>query len=69
MTDRPAEINEWIAKRALASTSTVVDLFERALYLKEALLVAFPAYHEHKGAAQLYAQLQRKAERLAGRNE
>jgi hypothetical protein len=46
----------------------VVDLEERSRYLQRALLAAFPAYRQHKGAEPLYDQLQKKAERLAHPN-
>jgi hypothetical protein len=44
LTDRPGDMDEWLIERAIASSTTVVDLGERVHYLRKALSTAFPAY-------------------------
>ena len=66
LTDRPADMDEWLIVRAIASTTTVVDLGERVHYLRKALSAAFPAYKHTPTVDQLYEKLQRKATKHAG---
>jgi hypothetical protein len=69
MSERPAEMDEWISLRALASTSSIVDLEERLSVLKRSLFAAFPAYQEVSVATKLFAEVKAKADRLAGRRQ
>lgn len=67
MSDRPAEIDEWILKRALLSKSTVVDLASRAEYLRKAVVSSYPAYKPSADAGRLSVQVARKAKNLSGK--
>jgi hypothetical protein len=61
--DRPGEADEWMIKRAIASTAIVPDLEDRVRYLRQALQAAFPAYKPTAGTEVLYEDLIRKARR------
>ena len=64
LSDRPGEIDEWLIKRAIASSTTVSDLEARVQHLRDALKAAFPAYNETSAVGQLFGDLRSKAQRL-----
>jgi hypothetical protein len=59
--DRPGEADEWLLKRAIATSTTVTDLENRVQYLRRALKAAFPAYHETAACTALLKDLKNKA--------
>jgi predicted NACHT family NTPase len=59
--DRPADTDEWLIARALASTSTMPDLVERVAYLRAAVQAAFPAYKETSGSRREFGRLESRA--------
>jgi hypothetical protein len=61
--DRPAEADEWLLKRAIATSTTVPDLGDRVEYLRRALKAAFPAYNESSACITLLSELSRKAQK------
>jgi hypothetical protein len=69
LTDRPEDMDEWLIGRAIASSTTVVDLGERVHYLRKALSTAFPAYKRAPTVDQLYDKLRRKARKSTGAGE
>jgi hypothetical protein len=69
MCERPAEMDEWVAKLAMTSTSKTVDLDERALFLHRSLLAAFPAYRESPTTKDLFQKVLEKARRLGSARE
>ena len=66
LTDRPGDMDEWLINRAIASSTTVVDLGERLHYLRKALSTAFPAYKRTPTVDELYQKLRRKARKSMG---
>ncbi len=68
LSDRPGETDEWLIKRAIASSTTVADLDTRVQHLRGVLNAAFPAYNETSAVGQLYGELKSKAQRLGQRN-
>jgi len=68
--DRPGEVDEWLLKRALASSTTVPDLEDRVQYLRRAIKSAFPAYNETSACTGLLSELSHKALKYgAGRTQ
>jgi hypothetical protein len=61
--DRPGEADEWLLKRAIATSTIVPDLEDRVQYLRRALKAAFPAYHETAVCTALLGDLTRKAQK------
>jgi hypothetical protein len=68
LSDRPGETDEWLIKRAIASSTTVADLQARVQHLRGPLKAAFPAYKETTAVQQLLTELGTKAERLGQKN-
>lgn len=66
LTDRPSDMDEWLIDRAIASSTTVVDLGERVHYLRKSLSTAFPAYKRTPTVDQLYEKLRRKDRKSSG---
>jgi hypothetical protein len=64
LSDRPGETDEWLLKRAIASSTPVADLEARVQQLRSALKAAFPAYNETSATAQLFGDLKLKAQKL-----
>jgi hypothetical protein len=66
LSDRPGDTDEWVVKRALASTATSPNLTERVRYLRSAIKSAFPAYEETSGARLLFERLEQKFGQISG---